>query len=413
MPKSRLVSLALLLLAAGPLGCGDDDRGGGGDMDGGPPDTGAFDGGPPDTGTFDAGPPTPREGCNPETGIECDGDWAERCSPACPSGECCSPQMGRFACMPRDAMGRCPAADLFVDATQIEGMYSVEWRIFPEDDCAIVEGCVGGPGPRRLLRFSTWTPNTGDADMFLGVPDMSSSYFEYSSCHDHYHFNTYAEYELRNTDGSVAATGHKQAFCLLDFYQYPGTDDRGAVYDCGRQGIQRGWQDVYGRDLDCQWVDVTDVAPGEYLLNIQINTEHILNESNYDNNEVNVAVTIPEDVPLDPTRPCEPAVEGADRECGYAVEGMHTCTAGAMVTVGCSATCGLGTCMGDPILRVCPDDAPCELRNALAQNDDSGCGMRDFCSQTMFTCPASGRYTLLVGAYDSSATATCTIATSP
>jgi hypothetical protein len=256
--------------------------------------------------------------------------------------------------------------------------------------------------------------------MYLGVPDPMNPNFEYSSCHDHFHFNTYAEYNVLAGDGSTAAEGHKQAFCLLDFYHYPGTDGRGAVYDCGRQGIQMGWQDVYSRDLDCQWVDVTDVTPGDYTLRIRINTEHILNESNYDNNEVNVPVTIPMDVVTDPTTACPMETDGADRECGWAVEGMHTCMPGTMLTIGCSSICGLGMCTGDSVLRICPDSTPCNARFSLGQNDDSGCGTRrcgegggDCCSQTMFTCPDSGMYTVLTGAYTSGTASTCTIGTMP
>jgi hypothetical protein len=137
--------------------------------------------------------------------------------------------------------------------------------------------------------------------MFLGVPSSSSSYFEYSPCHRHYHFNTYAEYELLTADGScVAAEGHKQAFCLLDFYAYPcGVEGAPRCerirdgYHCSNQGIRSGAQDVYAATLDCQWIDITGVPPGDYVIRIRLNTEHILAEENYDNNEVRVPVTIP------------------------------------------------------------------------------------------------------------------------
>jgi hypothetical protein len=248
-------------------------------------------------------PPSPIVGCNPTDGIECDGDWAGRCSPACSASQCCSPQNNRFMCVPRNLDGMCPAADLWVDAARLAPRITTD--TFSERSCELAEGCIGAAGTRRLLRFNTWTPNTGGADMFLGVPS-ASSYFEYSSCHRHYHFNTYAEYELLSADGNcVAANGHKQAFCLLDYYDYPCDSDpstpagpcslingaRGA-YTCGNQGIRRNAQDVYYDGLDCQWIDITGVPAGDYIVRIRINTEHILNESNYDNNEVRVPVRI-------------------------------------------------------------------------------------------------------------------------
>jgi len=44
--------------------------------------------------------------------------------------------------------------------------------------------------------------------------------------------------------------------------------------------------------LDCQWIDVTDVAPGPYIVSILVNAQHYLPESNYDNNEIRAQVTI-------------------------------------------------------------------------------------------------------------------------
>lgn len=399
-----------------------------------------------DAGSMDASVPTdaprpdagPRpdtgglvpEGCHPSDGIECDGDWSDRCTPACAASECCSPQHGRFACVARDAEGQCPAADLFVDDERITGEYYVEYRTFPEGDCAIVEGCVGGPGLRRLLRFDTWTPNQGDADMHLGSPTdaLTSSHFEYSACHGHYHFNSYAEYELRRSDGSVAATGHKQAFCLLDFYEWPRGRAREAGererYTCGFQGIQRGWQDVYDSSLDCQWVDVTDVPEGDYELHIAINTEHILLESNYDNNEVTVPVTIsapPADT--DVTAPCAAGETGIERNCGWTRMGSYTCDPGATVpyvAVGCSEMAGLGSCDGDTILRVCEGshDPTCTTRWVIAQNDDSGAGGAcgrggDCCSHINMRCPASGSFVVFSAPYGDGDAASCSLLTGP
>jgi hypothetical protein len=391
-------------------------------MDAGPPDAGPPDAGPADTGpTVDGAVAT---SCNPTTGIQCDGDWEGRCAPACAAGECCSPIGGRFQCSARDSSGACPAPDLWVDGSRIEGDYDVVYRNFPDTDCAIAEGCVDGSGWRRLLSFGTWTPNTGTADLFLGSPSMEPTHFEYSECHGHHHFNSYARYFLRSAaDGSVAAQGHKQAFCLLDFYQYPGTDGRGSVYTCGYQGIQMGWQDVYGRGLDCQWVDVTGVPAGDYELQIDVNFDGVVYEQNYTNNTVTVPVTIPpEEDPVDVTLPCPGGTpDGTSRNCGFTRAGSYTCTPGGMVTVACSATCGLGDCSGDPFMRVCDTtaDPTCMGRLAIGQNDDSGCGSGtcgrggDCCSQASFTCPASGGYVVFYAPYRIAGAATCNVASSP
>jgi hypothetical protein len=381
-------------------------------------------------------------GCDPTLGIECDGDWDGRCTPACTTDQCCSPQHGAFACVARNADGSCPLGDLFIDQRWIDGTrgtYEVSYRTFAADACEIMEGCVDAPGTRRLLRWDTYTPNQGMADMFLGITPargVSSGPFEWSACHGHHHFTSYAHYDLVAGDGSVAATGHKQAFCLEDYYVYPcgGTGEPRcvgepptAVYNCGNQGIQMGWQDSYwgtgSNPLPCQWIDITDVPAGDYTLNIDINTEHILAESDYSNNHLEISVTIPAPPPdNDVTMACSTRTSGADRDCGLTRSsdpGVGTCTPGASVTLGCSTGCGLGSCTGDTVLRVCDGshDPTCTAREAIAQNDDSGCpgtgrcgSSGDCCSQVTFTCPASGTYAAFWGAYTSGDTATCTLA---
>lgn len=163
--------------------------------------------------------------------------------------------------------------------------------VFRDADCEVVEGCVGAAGSRTLLRFATVSANLGSADLFVGVPPPageSNARFVWSPCHKHHHVRDYASYELVDATG-VVATARKQAFCLEDDLPVqPGVQPTG--YSCLRQGISRGWADVYTRDLPCQWIDVTDVPPGSYTLRLVINPLHTLPESDYDNNVFTVDV---------------------------------------------------------------------------------------------------------------------------
>jgi hypothetical protein len=219
------------------------------------------------------------------------------CDPTCGSETMCCPRDALMtSCVARTQDG-CTAADLTVSEERAIDTAFVEWAYFAEDSCALVEECVGGTGWRRLLRFETFTPNVGTADLKLGAPDTSNPVFEYSSCHDHFHFKGYAQYDLLAEGGSIAAEGHKQAFCLLDSERTSDDDDvrDRPRYDCDDQGISKGWGDSYTADLDCQWVDVTDVPAGEYQLRIRINESRTLQELRYDNNEITIPIEIPED----------------------------------------------------------------------------------------------------------------------
>jgi hypothetical protein len=155
----------------------------------------------------------------------------------------------------------------------------------PPDDCAVEEQCVGGTGVRQLLRFKTVTVNRGTGDFEVGKPpppEISDDKFVWSPCHKHHHLRGYTRYELVNGDG-VVMIGRKQAFCLSDNKQVdPGIPF--PHYQCTDQGLSRGWADVYDIDVACQWLDVTDVAPGMYTLRIIVNPEGNLPDSDKTNN---------------------------------------------------------------------------------------------------------------------------------
>jgi len=330
----------------------------------------------------------------------------------CGSGQTCCLAGFLGTCRALAPGEACPLPDLTVSDTAALQSMSIGTEIFNPGSCAIFEGCVAAPGARRLLRFSTQTPNIGQADMILGDP-TSTGGFEFSTCHNHYHFNGYAAYELLDKAGTVVATGHKQAFCLLDLSPMPGTSSA-PRYHCGFQGISAGWSDVYGSGLDCQWVDITGVPAGSYRLRITINGDRTLPESNYDNNMIEVPVTITPDVPPppgDPLAACPGPSQGLNRDCGWEIAAGQqavACTPGTAVTLGCG--CGtVGTCSADPILRVCDGDTACTAAQAIAAEDDS-CG---FCPQTSFTCPASGVYTVLTAPYRAGNPYSCEVAIAP
>jgi hypothetical protein len=385
--------LALLLSACS------DDKPAAGEESGPPPDTDTA----PDTDT-DTAPPHDTaqtlalgDPCDPETS-DCGPDAA--CCSACCWGEE-TPE-----CTAVDEYGGCPLPDLSVDARRLERSLDLQNILFKDDDCALTEACVDAPGWRKVLRFDTTTPNTGTAAVTLGRPSDNNDLFAYSECHDHYHFVAYADYRLLTVDGALAAEGHKQAFCLMDFERW--TDEASAEprYSCDLQGLSVGWADTYDSTLDCQWVDVTDVPPGDYLLEVTVNPDELLPELSFDNNTSVVPVTIPGETPP-VTDPCASESYGEARECGWESRGDFACVPGEDVEIGCVGTCE-GTCEDDTVLRVCAGSGnACEAPDALAANDNAACGSA--CSVATFTCPTEGVVTVLVGAWDAAAPDTCDV----
>jgi hypothetical protein len=272
--------------------------------------------------------------------------------------------------------------------------------VFDEDSCAWIEGCVSGTGPRRLLRFDVVTANVGTADMVMGDPTDNVDLFEYSECHDHYHFSGYARYELLDGGGEVVAPGHKQAFCLLDSERFEGMADDETVRDRGRyncefQGISRGWQDNYHSGLDCQWLDVTDVAPGDYDIAVFINEGEEIAELSYANNSGVARVSVP---PPGMDAPCADwARTGTRRHCGWRQAHVERCERNEIVRVGCGA-CEHGQAEGDPMMRVCAGDGvECSPSGSLARSDDACRSRNPFVE---FDCPPEGVFTTWVAGAD-------------
>lgn len=180
------------------------------------------------------------------------------------------------------------APDLTIDADRLRSSYRISWKSFSSSSCAVVEDCAS-PGSRKLLRFDVVVPNFGTADLFMGDPSdpANSGDFIFSPCHGHYHYEGFAEYRLLNQN-QVLVRGHKQAFCLMDSQRYwSGSPSRD--FDCNNQGISVGWADVYDRTIDCQWIDITGVPPGTYILEVEVNATGKINEG--DNEWPNIART--------------------------------------------------------------------------------------------------------------------------
>jgi len=188
--------------------------------------------------------------------------------------------------------------DLTIDPKRFVSQMEIVDRFFDSSSCELIEGSVGGTGYRRLLRFDIVIINGGGGDLVVGSPtDPNNPYhsvFVFSPCHNHYHIIGFSDYKLLREDGSIAAIGHKQAFCLEDLIKYT-NDNKSSGYTCAFQGITTGWADWYFKQLSGQWIDITGVPEGDYVVHVEINAAHTFREgANRYPNEVEAAIHVPD-----------------------------------------------------------------------------------------------------------------------
>ncbi|RWS09612.1 Lysyl oxidase-like protein, partial [Dinothrombium tinctorium] len=187
--------------------------------------------------------------------------------------------------------------DLVLDANELESSIYLEDRQMVMLQCAMEENCLSTSAysinfndfswlyeTRRLLRFTARTANLGTADF---RPFLPKHVWQWHACHRHYHsMEVFAHFDILNSEGKRVAEGHKASFCLED---NSCVDDIKPKYKCanyGDQGISVGCTDTYLHNIDCQWIDITDMPPGMYHLKISVNPEFKIAELNYDNNAV-------------------------------------------------------------------------------------------------------------------------------
>ena len=133
--------------------------------------------------------------------------------------------------------------------------------------------------------------------------DHLAGVFTYHPAHHHTHFDDFSSYRLRTAlpnggVGKIVGSGTKTSFCLTDVEAWPkplpnaSSDGDYFVCDAKMQGISVGFADVYHWSLADQWIDITNVKPGKYWLEVVADPRNHIAESNEKNNTARVLVNL-------------------------------------------------------------------------------------------------------------------------
>jgi hypothetical protein len=167
------------------------------------------------------------------------------------------------------------------------------------------------------------------AQRSIGDPARNYVYYEPAAAHRHWHLQGFERFQLRRLDGTTVVQDRKNGVCLGDRYTARGagrlrrsaketnspvdrlhhqfafnTGNRPSAFNCQlgrgasssllelREGISVGQGDDYTFGVDYQWLDITRVPSGRYVVVNEANSRRALVEKRYDNNAASILVSI-------------------------------------------------------------------------------------------------------------------------
>ncbi|HVF74315.1 MAG TPA: lysyl oxidase family protein [Acidimicrobiales bacterium] len=187
-------------------------------------------------------------------------------------------------------------------------------------------------GARRCLRFDQTIANFGDGpfEIRYGIETLLSTqelrqriyrsdgttrdrladHYEFHAAHAHFHYKSFGLTRLWASDQAgtrfgvePVRDGRKNGFCVVDVENrwagQPGSVDEPHYQDpqCQVpsdlstgvemvQGISKGWADIYAAHVEGQYVEITGVPDGFYLLETIADPENTVLEGDERNNSV-------------------------------------------------------------------------------------------------------------------------------
>jgi hypothetical protein len=173
------------------------------------------------------------------------------------------------------------------------------------DGPLIIDGHRAGVDSRAMVADQVVVRDGGPRST---VPGVGRLRFVVSPDHRHWHLLRFQRYELRRPGSDTAlVSDRKTGFCLGDRYSAGGRPLRRRapwpVYtgSCGleqtgllgiREGISVGFGDDYAANLEGQYLPLTGLADGPYVLVHRVNADRRIHETDYRNNAASVLLTL-------------------------------------------------------------------------------------------------------------------------
>jgi hypothetical protein len=124
--------------------------------------------------------------------------------------------------------------------------------------------------------------------------------------HNHWHFEDFAYYALRNESGRIVARSTKVSFCvedgskvyphMLGAFPYPWyPQPSGTCTDTSVEGLSVGWADTYTAATQGQSINISRVPAGNYCLVSRADPHDLLREPNNTNNRRRTPIALDAD----------------------------------------------------------------------------------------------------------------------
>lgn len=178
---------------------------------------------------------------------------------------------------PQSVNGNANGANLVSDTDFLANSLTIQTRTFPMSTCAVQDGGTNS-GKRRVLSFGTRIVNAGDQDLVMGNEKTNTENFVYLSCSRKYAVKDLVNYVILDESTNLHVAGpFSRSLILQDSKRaFQVVNGKGTLeskkFTEKKQGLATGWCAIYPKHSDSQWIDVTDLQPGNYVLRTIVQT---------------------------------------------------------------------------------------------------------------------------------------------